>query len=158
MTMPRIERVKMPATRDELRGYTLHMWRAFAVTIARRSLPQKRTIATGERFCVIRTRRWSILVGWDVPMPIGTEIAQPPKACLGTSRVWHNWRRLEGTTNCPKCGREVELWSETDQWTSHPTKIHHYEHARYGTGYGVCCLHVFTHDKWGGQPMLTSLI
>ncbi|MBI1353252.1 MAG: hypothetical protein GC160_02820 [Acidobacteria bacterium] len=60
-------------------------------------------------------------------------------SALGTVEQWTDslgrpsLRRLDGTTECPECGKEVQLWAETVEWTEDGKP------SDYGPPEGICC-------------------
>lgn len=52
------------------------------------------------------------------------------------------------TINCHKCGKEVELTYETEEWEQHGRT---WKHSSYGPGVGYCenC-HIIFCDSWDG--------
>ncbi len=55
--------------------------------------------------------------------------------------------RLEGIAQCPTCGKDVELWSDTEEWVQ--TKAGKWIHSQYGPAQGVCC-HNLIVDSFDG--------
>lgn len=45
--------------------------------------------------------------------------------------------RLEAICECNKCGADVELWADTEEWTR--MKDGRWRHAFYGGAMGMCC-------------------
>lgn len=57
-------------------------------------------------------------------------------------------RRLEAVAECPRCGSQVECWSETEEW--HETHYGKWIHSQYGGAQGICeACHVLIADCLG---------
>ena len=56
--------------------------------------------------------------------------------------------RLSAITDCPRCGKRVELWEETNEW--HKDANGNWVHSQYsGCATGECCGLLFA-DDWDG--------
>lgn len=69
------------------------------------------------------------------------EFIGPPN-CIGALRNrgfdakhYQRLERLEAIADCPKCGKEVECWSDTEEW--HQGGIG-WIHAEFGGAMGIC--------------------
>lgn len=52
--------------------------------------------------------------------------------------------RFDVIVECPACGEEVALWSDTEEWTKGKDgRWHHHMYA--GAGHGECCGRCFVH-------------
>ena len=51
--------------------------------------------------------------------------------------------RLEAIAECDSCGKEVELWSDTEEWVQN--EAGEWKHNSFGPAQGECCgnLYVF---------------
>jgi hypothetical protein len=89
-------------------------------------------------------------------MTDSTEALLPDLGCVvnhGFDATGHERReRLEFVGDCPKCGRRVEGWAETEEWTASygeatgndwglvmQEKPARWKHESYGPAAGVCC-------------------
>ncbi len=43
--------------------------------------------------------------------------------------------RLDAIADCPRCGKEVECWAETEEWTQNGDE---WRHSEYGGAMGTC--------------------
>lgn len=55
---------------------------------------------------------------------------------LGIDASGHeNRRRLDAIAECPRCGKEVECWADTEEWIKVGKQ---WRHSQYGGAIGVC--------------------
>lgn len=48
--------------------------------------------------------------------------------------------QLDAVVDCDTCGKEVDLWAETEVWVKREGKSHH---SGYGPAQGVCCQNLY---------------
>jgi hypothetical protein len=55
-------------------------------------------------------------------------------------------KRLEAVVECDTCGKEVEMWSDTEEWVKEAGR---WVHNQYGPAQGVCCQNLYV-DSFEG--------
>lgn len=63
--------------------------------------------------------------------------------------TWRHRERVGAIAECPKCGEDVELVQETEEWQETREGSRVYRHAGYGPSMGECCDLLFA-DWWDG--------